>query len=90
VTTTDGAHTHSIRGPYSSDEGGNGTASAMTDDQNFGTITFPITATLDGAHSHTVTGNTGSTGNDQAHSHSIPAHDNRPAFQELFYIIRVK
>jgi hypothetical protein len=31
-----------------------------------------------------------SEGGDQPHSHGMPGHDNRPAFCELFYIIRVK
>jgi outer membrane murein-binding lipoprotein Lpp len=30
------------------------------------------------------------TGGSQAHSHGMTGHDNRPAFCELFYIIRVK
>jgi hypothetical protein len=29
-------------------------------------------------------------GDGKAHSHSIPEHDNRPAYVELFYIIRVR
>jgi len=29
-------------------------------------------------------------GGDQPHSHGMPGHDNRPAYCELFYIIRVK
>lgn len=29
-------------------------------------------------------------GSSQTHSHTIPAHDNRPAFLEMFFIIRVK
>lgn len=31
-----------------------------------------------------------SNGGGQAHTHTIPLHDNRPAYLELFYIIRVK
>ncbi len=30
------------------------------------------------------------TGGAQAHDHTIPSHDNRPAYYELFYIIRVR
>lgn len=33
---------------------------------------------------------TSSTGGSTAHDHTIAAHDNRPAFLELFFIIRVK
>jgi hypothetical protein len=37
-----------------------------------------------------VVGDTAAVGNGAAHTHEIPAHDNRPAFLELFLIIRVK
>jgi len=90
VTSTAGAHTHQIRGPYSSSEGGDGTTSVLTDDQNFGSLTFPISASSAGSHFHSISGTTSAAGNNETHSHSIAAHDNRPAYQELFYIIRVK
>ena len=39
---------------------------------------------------HTHNFATSSVGSDQAHNHTISAHDNRPAFLEMFFIIRVK
>lgn len=36
------------------------------------------------------TGGTSNGSNGAAHTHTVPAHDNRPAFLEMFYIIRVK
>lgn len=55
-TSTGGAHTHPITGPWSSSEGGDGTASVLTDDQIFGQRTFPIIAGSAGSHSHTYSG----------------------------------
>jgi len=40
------------------------------------------------AHTHNFA--TDSRGGNQPHTHSIPGHDNRPAFLEMFFIIRVK
>lgn len=37
-------------------------------------------------HTHSIQAQ----GNNEAHDHSIPQHDNRPAFMEVFFIIRVK
>jgi hypothetical protein len=100
-----GSHTHSIQGPYSSDEDGDGIVSSMTDNENFGDRIFPIYANTSGStHQHRIDGYTGNNSfsnnavsadggggtTGQAHNHSIPAHDNRPAYLELFYIIRVK
>ena len=50
---------------------------------------------LQGAGSHTLGapyGNavTGDSGSGATHDHTVPAHDNRPAFLEMYFIIRVK
>lgn len=85
TTRSDGAHSHQVptQGAYGTfgvlaiDAAGfNGGNARGTDTQ--------------GSHTHSVVGSTDSAGGGQAHNHSIAAHDNRPAFVELFYIIRVK
>lgn len=53
-------------------------APASRNDDNF----------LGQAHTHNFT--TSSTGSGQSHDHTVPAHDNRPAFLEMLFIIRVK
>lgn len=88
---TAGAHSHRVyEGPNDggdSDGGDNGgAATGDSFDRNIPTVT----TTTDGAHTHAVTGAINRSGSGQTHAHTIPAQDNRPAFLEMFYIIRVK
>ncbi len=43
-----------------------------------------------GNHNHTISGSVRLNGSGQAHSHTVQQHENRPAFQQLAFIIRVK
>lgn len=87
-----GNHSHTISNARNSaeddDSGDNG---KLASGQGEGLRGFPTLFSDDaGLHSHTITGQITSGGSGQAHVHTIPAHDNRPLFLELFYIIRVK
>lgn len=89
-----GAHQHAITDTYNDaeddDDGDNG---KLASGQGNGLRPFPTLYTnVDGAHSHTITGSITSGGSNATHSHSVtlPTEDNRPAFLEMFFIIRVK
>lgn len=86
-----GAHSHRVfqddNDAVQTDSGdGSITTGGGTRDRNVPTFT----TTTDGAHTHQVTGTINSSGSGQTHTHIVPSHDNRPAFVEMFYIIRVK
>lgn len=81
------AHTHGITDPgHSHKLYAGGTASvnpAITNGSSNGAIYGPTASSVTN-----ITIN--SSGSGQAHDHTIPSHDNRPAYLELLYIIRVK
>jgi hypothetical protein len=91
-TAAAGNHSHTIsdaRNDAEDDDSGDG--GKLASGQGQGLRPFPTLITDDaGNHTHAITGSITSGGGGQAHVHAIPAHDNRPAFLELFYIIRVK
>jgi microcystin-dependent protein len=79
------SHTHGVNDP--------GHSHSVT----AGTLSYkagPGQQYIPNAGSRTSTETTGitiqSVGGGDAHNHTIPAHDNRPAFLEMFFIIRVK
>ena len=81
------SHSHSINDPgHSHKLYGGGTASinpAITNASSNGAIYGPTASSTTG-----ITIN--SSGSGAPHVHTIPSHDNRPAFIEMFFIIRVK
>lgn len=85
TTNADGTHRHKI----TTGEGDGNPRDLAADGEKGDRYSTAYTNT-DGAHSHRVVGNTGVAGAGQPHSHRIPEHDNRPAFLEMFFIIRVK
>lgn len=92
ATASAGNHSHTISNNRNrsedDDDGDNG---QLASGQGDGLRNFPTLYSDDaGAHTHTITGSITSGGSNQAHTHTIPAEDNRPAFLEMFYIIRVK
>ncbi len=68
------SHAHSWRYGLDSDDSGYGSSNSEFTTNGTATSLSPILAT----------------GGSQPHSHGIPGHDNRPAYCELLYIIRVK
>ena len=91
-TTTAGNHSHTISNNRNSaeddDTGDNG---YLATGQGQGIRPFPtLYSDFAGDHKHGITGTISLNGGSQAHNHTIPAEDNRPAFVEMFYIIRVK
>ena len=85
ITTVGGTHRHHI----TTGRGDSGSRNRAADGDSNGGTEDAYTDT-DGAHSHRVLGNTGDAGLGLGHNHIIPAHDNRPAFLEMFFIIRVR
>ncbi len=87
-----GAHQHSITDTWNdAEDDDSGDGGKLATGQGQGLRPFPTLRTdVDGAHSHTLTGSVFLGGGGAAHTHTIPAHDNRPAFLEMFYIIRVR
>lgn len=77
-TSTTGAHTHEVDFTQGN---GIGSRNRLSEVDNDGTHTK--TTSSDGDHSHTITGSTGSTGGDSA-------HENRPPYYALAYIMRIK
>ena len=91
-TATAGNHSHTISNNRNQaeddDTGDNG---KVATGQGEGLRAFPTLFSDDaGSHQHAITGSITSGGGGQAHTHTIPVEDNRPAFLEMFYIIRVK
>lgn len=92
VTSSAGAHSHTTSGGYSTTQSTTPSGSTRYVISS-GSISFQtpsITIASAGAHTHTINGSITAAGGGQAHTHTIPPHDNRPAYLELFYIIRVK
>ncbi len=83
-----GSHQHSAIHSCASNEGGGDSHYALGD-SNSGR-NCPLIIGSDGNHTHSVTGSARLGGGGGSHSHSIPSHDNRPAYLDLFFIIRVK
>ncbi|MFC7336714.1 hypothetical protein ACFQY0_05965 [Haloferula chungangensis] len=92
ATAAAGNHSHTISDARNDaeddDDGDNG---KLATGQGNGLRPFPTLRSDDaGNHTHAITGSVTSGGGNQAHSHTVPGHDNRPAYLEMFYIIRVK
>jgi hypothetical protein len=85
ITSVGGAHSHT----YAIGPGDAGSRNKAADGDQGPNVFRPSTDAALG-HSLAVVGNTGFNGSGQAHSHTFPAQDNRPAFLEMFFIIRVK
>lgn len=76
-TSTDGNHNHRLQHPRSDDEDSSGYVSILGDDENFGS--WDIGTTNSGDHSHSISGNTGSTGDSET----------RPVSYGVNYIIKL-
>jgi microcystin-dependent protein len=77
ITSSNGSHSHTTPLPSGSGAGGNFNLAASTT-----LITQDIRSTSSGDHTHTISGNTASTG-------SGNAHENRPPYYTLAYIIKL-
>jgi hypothetical protein len=85
ITSVGGAHSHT----YAIGPGDAGSRNKAADGDQGPNSFRPSTDSALG-HSHAVVGNTAITGSGLPHSHAFPLQDNRPAFLEMFFIIRVK
>jgi hypothetical protein len=87
-THSHGGHTTGVD-PFSGTDGSRDYNDNYTSNPGLG-ISYNGTrlnrANLFSEHQHAIHAE----GGGQPHDHTIPAHDNRPAFLEMFYIIRVK
>lgn len=89
-TNTAGSHIHTVNQNCASDDDGGSDTHYTMGDSSAGR-TCPISRTaFGGSHGHTITGSVSLDGNGFAHNHSIAPQENRPAFLEVAYIIRVK
>ncbi len=84
-TSANGQHSHT----YAIGPGDAGSRNKAADGDQ-GPNGFRPSTDPAGEHAHLVVGDTALAGSGQPHSHTFPAFDNRPAFLEMFFIIRVK
>jgi hypothetical protein len=87
TSSSAGNHLHNLA---IQQNGNQGTYGLIAGDVSGYTGVHARTTDIQGNHTHSVVGDTANVGGGLPHNHSIPAHDNRPAFVEMFYIIRIK